>query len=32
MPGHYGDMKTPKGGKAKPMPAKGTKKKATKKK
>jgi hypothetical protein len=32
MPGHYGDMKMPKGSKAKPMPAKGTKKKATKKK
>jgi hypothetical protein len=32
MPGHYGDMKTPKGSKAKPMPAKTAKKKATKKK
>jgi hypothetical protein len=32
MPGHYGDMKTSKGGKAKPMTAKGTKKKAGKKK
>jgi hypothetical protein len=32
MPGHYGDMKTSKGGKAKPMSAKGTKKKAGKKK
>jgi|LakMenEpi03Aug12_release.lakeMendotaPanAssembly.Ray.scaffolds.fasta_scaffold147107_6 hypothetical protein len=32
MPGHYGDMKMPKKGKAKPMPAKSTKKKAPKKK
>jgi hypothetical protein len=32
MPGHYGDMKSSKGGKAKPMPTKGTKKKATPKK
>jgi len=32
MPGHYGDMKMPKGSKAKPMMAKATKKKATKKK
>jgi len=32
MPGHYGDMKMPKGGKPKAMPVKGTKKKATKKK
>jgi len=32
MPGHYGDMKAKGGGKAKPMVAKGTKKKGGKKK
>jgi len=32
MPGHYGDMKPAKGGKAKPAISKGTKKKGGKKK
>jgi hypothetical protein len=32
MPGHYGDMKMPKGGKPKAMTAKSTKKKPSKKK